>query len=60
MDIYCVGQLLLLATFSQNDNFGNEELHNFHLQDMLCDTTATAPHSALSVFTFIASIGLGS
>jgi len=59
-DICCVGQHLLLAMFSHNDNFGNEELHTFHLQDMLCDTTATAPCSALSVFMFIASIGLAS
>lgn len=51
---------VLLAMFSQNDNYGNEELHTFHLQDMLCDTTTTAPCIASSVFTFIASFGLAS
>jgi len=56
----CVGQHLLLAMFSQNGNFGKEELHTFHLQGMLCDTTATDPCSVLSVFTFIASVGLAS
>lgn len=60
IDICCVGQHLLLAFFSQNDNFVNEELSTFHLQGMLCDMIATDPRRVLSIFTFIASIGLAS